>query len=167
MKFTHATKEDIDSILTIINQAKSYFKSQNINQWQDGYPNNDSILMDIENNESFVVKEDNKVIATCMVSIQKEPTYQKIYEGKWINTNPYLVIHRVAVRNDFKGKQVASFMINQAIKMYPDIKNVRMDTHHDNLSMQRLLKKNNFKYCGIIYLLSGDPRKAYQKVIER
>lgn len=167
MIFTYATKEDIDSIMTIINQAKKYFKDQGINQWQDGYPNYDSILVDVKNKESFVIKENDEVIATCMVSIQKEPTYKNIYEGKWLNQDPYLVIHRVAVREDMKGKQVASFMINQAIQMYPDLHNVRMDTHHDNISMQRLLEKNDFKYCGIIYLVSGDPRKAFQKVIER
>ena len=41
-----------------------YVKENNINQWQDGYPNKDVILNDIKNEESFVVINDNKVIGT-------------------------------------------------------------------------------------------------------
>ena len=37
-----------------------------------------------------------------------------------------------------------------------------MDTHRDNAVMQHVMEKNGFKKCGIIYLLSGDPRVAYQ-----
>ena len=39
-----------------------------------------------------------------------------------------------------------------------------MDTHEDNISMQRLLEKNNFKYCGIIYLEDGNKRIAFEKL---
>mgnify|MGYP003296922186 CR=1 FL=1 len=40
--------------------------------------------------------------------------------------------------------------------------NIRIDTHHDNVVMQRLLKKLGFQYCGIIHLENGDPRLAFQ-----
>ena len=47
--------------------------------------------------------------------------------------------------------------------MYPDYHSVRMDTHHDNLSMQSFLTKYGFKYCGEITLKSGALRRAYEK----
>jgi RimJ/RimL family protein N-acetyltransferase len=43
--------------------------------------------------------------------------------------------------------------------------NIRIDTHDDNKTMQHILLKNGFTYCGIIYLKNGDERLAYQKVI--
>jgi len=49
--------------------------------------------------------------------------------------------------------------------MYPDYHSVRMDTHHDNLSMQSFLTKYGFKYCGEITLKSGALRRAYEKRI--
>ena len=33
--------------------------------------------------------------------------------------------------------------------------------------MQHNIQKHGFTYCGIIYLLSGDERLAYQKVVKR
>jgi RimJ/RimL family protein N-acetyltransferase len=41
--------------------------------------------------------------------------------------------------------------------------NIRIDTHRDNQIMQHVILKQGFTYCGIIYLLSGDERLAYQK----
>ena len=43
---------------------------------------------------------------------------------------------------------------------------LRIDTHEDNKTMQALLTKNGFSYCGIIHLENGDPRLAYQKTID-
>ena len=43
------------------------------------------------------------------------------------------------------------------------IKNIKIDTHEDNLIMQKLLEKNSFKYCGVIYLLDGSKRIAFEK----
>ena len=43
-------------------------------------------------------------------------------------------------------------------------RNIRIDTHRDNLIMQHNLLKHGFTYCGIIYLASGSPRLAYQRL---
>ena len=40
-----------------------------------------------------------------------------------------------------------------------------IDTHEDNQSMQKLLAKNQFSYCGIIYLSDGSKRLAFEKVL--
>ncbi len=40
--------------------------------------------------------------------------------------------------------------------------NIRIDTHKDNKVMQHVLARNGFKRCGIIFLLNGDPRVAFQ-----
>ena len=43
-----SVKSDIPRIMDIIKQAQSYFKDQNIDQWQNGYPNEEVINNDIE-----------------------------------------------------------------------------------------------------------------------
>ena len=40
--------------------------------------------------------------------------------------------------------------------------NIRIDTHADNATMQRLIEKNGFTKCGTIYVRDGSPRIAYQ-----
>ena len=55
-----ATKEDALAILDIIVQAQSYFKQNKIDQWQNGYPNMDSILNDIMHEYCYVICDNDK-----------------------------------------------------------------------------------------------------------
>lgn len=164
MKLRLTTTNDIDAVMTIINQAKVYFKKQGINQWQDGYPNKASIINDISRQEAYVLDIDGEIVATAMISKAIEPNYNYI-DGKWLQSNDYIVVHRIAVRDDQKGKSLAKIIIDEAIKLYPNIHSIRIDTHDDNLSMQSFLIKYGFEYCGIIYLENKETRRAYEKIL--
>ncbi|MFR5266086.1 GNAT family N-acetyltransferase [Clostridium sp.] len=166
MEFRKSAIKDIDEIMKIINEAKLYFKENNINQWQDGYPDKEVILNDIKNEESFVVINDNKVIGTVVISFKGEKTYNKIYEGTWLSNNDYAVIHRIAISNEFKGFGIGKMIIEETQKLAfeKNIRSIKIDTQKDNMSMQKLLIKNNFKYCGLIYLEDGSERVAFEKL---
>lgn len=165
MKLRLTTMQDLDAIMTIINQAKEYFKTHDINQWQDGYPNEISIINDISRNEAYLLEDNGNVLATVMISTTVESNYNHI-DGKWLQDKKYLVIHRIAIRNDQKGNGLAKIILDEAIKLFPDIASIRMDTHDDNFSMQRFLTKYGFKYCGTIYLETKESRRAYEKVLQ-
>lgn len=158
-----AVPEDIPQILNIYEDARKYMRENgNLLQWNNGYPSEDQISTDINNEDLFIVCDKNSNEALCVFAFIKGPdiTYSKIYEGNWPNDKPYYVIHRIAVSQH--GKGIAGFVYNECLKKHPII---RIDTHKDNIPMQNSLKKNGFIYCGIIHLLNGDERMAYQ--IER
>ena len=71
------------------------------------------------------------------------------------------MIHRIAVSDEARGKGAAGFIFAGCYEKYP---NIKIDTHRDNLPMQKALERAGFKYCGIIYLKNGEERLAYQKV---
>ena len=100
MKFRKSRKSDIKEIINIIEEAQSYFKANSIDQWQNGYPNEESIMNDIESDESYVLLKDDKVIATAYLSFSGESDYDVIYDGKWISQGDYAVVHRVAVSSN-------------------------------------------------------------------
>lgn len=158
------TINDVARVMEIINQAKDYFKCNGIDQWQEGYPNEDTIYTDITNGEAYVLEDDEKILGTCMVTIQGEPTYDVI-DGKWLSNDDYVCVHRIAIDNHYKGSGLASIILDQAVAMYPDYHSLKMDTHEDNHSMQKFLLKYGFQYCGMITLQSGALRKAYEKRI--
>ena len=169
MKFIRAKKKDLSEIMQIIEQAQAYLASQDIEQWQNGYPNEAVILKDVKNNESYVVKsKDSSLLATAMFSTKNESTYKRI-EGQWITETDttYGVIHRMAVNKNFRGTGIAKFIFNQCeyILKQNNIKSMRIDTHEDNLGMQALLKKLGYHFCGVIYLENSDKRLAFEKVI--
>lgn len=161
--------KDIKSILQIIDEGKKYLKENNIPQWQDGYPNEDTILDDIKKGYSYVYEVDGEILGTAAVIIGKDKDYDKIYEGNWITANnEYIVVHRIAVKKDCKGKRIASKIFNEILNIAKEknIESIRVDTHRLNKSMQNSLLKNNFKYCGIVYLSGKDERFAFEKTVK-
>ncbi|MEG1586688.1 MAG: GNAT family N-acetyltransferase [Bacteroidales bacterium] len=160
-----ATQEDLSVLLAIIREAQENFRLAGINQWQNGYPNSDVIRQDIENGHSFVLTRENEIIATAMISAAGEPTYREI-DGKWLTDGPYIVIHRLAVRHAEKGKSIAARIISLVAGQYisKGFKSIRIDTHQDNIAMQRAAEKAGFRYCGIITLTDGALRRAYEMI---
>ncbi len=163
MKLRLATANDLKDIMTIINQAKAYFKAQGINQWQDGYPNEISIINDMQRKEAYVLEDNDEVLATVMISTAGESNYNYI-EGKWLQEGKYIVIHRIAIREDQKGKGLAKIILDEASKLF-DLPSIRIDTHEDNQSMQRFLTKYGFSYCGVIYIETKESRLAFEKIL--
>lgn len=169
MKIQLSTIKDIPQIIEIIEDAKIYLASQNIDQWQNGYPNKTQVESDILKGESYVVLNDkNQIIATSMFTTNKEPTY-KIIEGNWlVNENEnYGVIHRLAIKKEFRKFGLATFLFDEfhLQLLEKNIKSLKIDTHEDNHGMQALIKKLGYKYCGIIYTNYGDKRLAFEKII--
>ncbi len=154
-----ATVADLNQILEIYETGRKYMRSNgNLTQWNDGYPSKELLSDDIDKGQLFVVCDDVEII--CVYAFIEGPdiTYKKIYNGAWPDDRQYYVIHRIAVAHHRKG--IASFVFNHCLELFPVI---RIDTHKDNIPMRNSLEKNGFKYCGIIHLLNGDERLAYQK----
>lgn len=167
MEFRKTNHKDVEQVMEIIKQSQQYFKDQGIDQWQNGYPNEDVIKEDISNDHSYVLLKDNKILATTVLSFDGEETYNEIHDGKWLSNDDYAVIHRIAVNTEYKGLGLSGEIIKEAEKKCSErnIKSIKVDTHKDNISMQKLLEKNGFKYCGIIYLNDGDTRVAFEKIL--
>lgn len=167
MRFRKAVKADIDRIISIIRQAQSYFKENEINQWQNNYPNAEIIEDDIIKENSYVLLKDNIIIATVALSFDGEKTYDVIYDGQWLSSGKYGVIHRIAVDAQYKGLGMTSAVIGklEEICCQRNINSIKVDTHEKNLSMQKFLCKNGFLYCGIIYLEDNSKRIAFEKTL--
>ena len=167
MEFRKTVKTDINDVMNIIRQAQVYFKELGINQWQNDYPNVEIINNDIDNENSYVLLKDNNIVATAAISFEEEKTYDSIYEGQWISNKEYAVIHRIAVNNNYKGLGISSKIIRnvEQLCLKKGVYSIKVDTHEENLSMQKMLKKNQFQYCGVIYLEDGSKRVAFEKIL--
>ncbi len=167
LKILKSSISDIEDILKLIKEAKNYFAINNINQWQTEYPEKKDIEKDIFKGESYIVKNnENKIIATAMISYNNEPTYAKI-KGKWLFNDKYVVVHRIAISDKFKRHGLASFILLKTIEMArkKGVFSFRIDTHPDNKAMHNLIKKMNFTYCGIINVEDGSERLAFEMKI--
>ena len=156
-----ARKTDIADIMKVMDAAKKIMRqSGNMHQWGDGYPSEAVIMIDIERSGGFVIEDDGKIVGYFAFLSSPEPTYARIYEGNWLDDEqPYHVIHRIASYPDAHGifSNIMEFCFSKD-------SNIRIDTHRDNTIMQHNIAKYGFTYCGIIYLVNGDERLAYQNI---
>ena len=155
-----AIESDLLEIKSIVDKARELMKSSgNVNQWVDGYPSNEVLLSDIRNGNAYLLLRENKAVAYFTMVDGPDPTYNLITKGSWLNDDNYGVLHRIASNGEAKG--VFKEILLYASEHYS---NIRIDTHHDNKIMQRLLEQNGFVYCGVIFLADGSPRLAYQRI---
>ena len=156
-----AKPTDMAAIMQVMDAAKKIMRqSGNMHQWGEGYPSEAVIMSDIEKDGGFVIEDGGNVVGYFAFLPSPEPTYEKIYDGNWLDDEkPYHVIHRIASLPDAHG--IFSSIMDFC---FANERNIRIDTHQDNLIMQHNILKYGFTYCGIIYLASGDERLAYQKL---
>ena len=150
--------QDLPAIERVYDAARAYMRSSgNHLQWADGYPRPALLKSDIEKGQLFVIKEQGTVCGVFAFILGNDPTYAVIEDGQWLNDRPYGAIHRIAGNGTVKGifAQAFAFALSRTDE-------IRVDTHHDNKTMQHVVEKHGFRRCGIIHLENGDPRIAYQ-----
>lgn len=167
--------KDILGIVSVIDDAKELFRLNHSTQWQDtdGYPNANTFIKDLEQNEVLVCTDGDKIIGVLVVSFQEEECYKDIVQGQWLNNNRYAVIHRLAVKKEYYHQGVAKKLLDKAeyVILEKGIYDIKVDTHEQNTAMQHLLESYDYIYVGVIYLLRPDvlekKRLAYHKIIAR
>ena len=155
-----AKEEDIPRLMEIFDRARRFMaENGNPTQWIEGYPAESLIRDEIAQGHCFVVCNESCEIAGTFCFIEGEdPTYHVIMEGSWLNDNPYGTIHRLASGGEESG--IGKACIEWCCGK---VRDVRADTHRDNIPMQNLLESNGFMKCGIIYTHNGTERIAYHR----
>lgn len=153
-----ATLNDLPEIMRIYDVARAYMRENgNPTQWQVGYPYDDLVRDDISDGNMYVIETDSGKAAACFGIFEgDDPTYAKI-EGEWGDGTPYAAIHRVASDGSVKGVFRRAFEFTS--ERYSHI---RIDTHKNNLTMQKAIMACGFVYRGMIYVEDGSPRMAYE-----
>ena len=154
----NATLADLPAIMTIYHSAQEFMiRSGNPNQWGRRYPTEQLIADEIRRGVCYVITNETGPHGVFCVCFGEEPTYAKIEDGAWPDDAPYIAIHRVAGDGTLHG------IVKTAVEHCLGFCNVlRIDTHPDNLPMQRSVAACGFVRCGVIRVADGSPRYAYQ-----
>ncbi len=154
-----ASEADLPRILEIYESARQFMAaSGNPTQWGSHYPDPEIVRGDLDSRHLYVCTENDSILGVFCYFFGEDQDYLQIYNGAWLNDRPYGVVHRIAVASGTKG--VGSACLDFALSRCG---NLRIDTHRDNIPMQKLLAKNGFHPCGIIHCHHGGERIAYQK----
>ena len=166
-----ATQADLPAITSIIDNAKAYLKKQNIDQWQDGYPDPATLKQDIKDGITFVLIFDGAIAGTAALHQGIDINYLKIDDGDWITgiDARYTAIHRIAVASNFRGQHLSEKLMSGLISISNVLgfQDVRIDTHPDNKGMRHVITQCGFDYRGKVYMQRDHAlRYAYELVIK-
>ena len=153
-----AELKDLTKLNELYETARRYMRENgNPDQWGTGYPNDEIIIEDIKSGVLYT----DEGVNFAFVLMGEEEAYKTIYEGKWLNNEPYLTLHRVAGNGKVKGvfSQIFEFSLEKMKEA--GLSNLRIDTHEKNLTMQNAVTRQGFVRCGSVKLREGE-RIAYQ-----
>lgn len=162
------TEADFEKVMEIYAYARKFMAEHgNPKQWgATHWPPEELIHRDIAAGKSYLCVDTGDFKGETIGTVfffdygpDIEPTYREITDGAWGSDTPYGVVHRLAGSGLVKG--AGKFAINWA---YEQCGHLRIDTHTDNVVMQRLMEGLGFARRGIIYVKEdNDPRIAYEK----
>ncbi len=150
---------DFDHIAEIYTKARAFMvKTGNPRQWNlSSYPPLELIKSDIQSQKLYLCTENGNAVGVFFFSFGEnaEPLYSKFRKAPKL---PYGVVHRIASDGSVKG--VGRFCLSWAIQKS---KNLMIDTHPDNMVMQKLLSSLGFTYLGDINIPDdSDIRMVYE-----
>lgn len=146
IKIDLATINDIAQVMEIKTEVLEFFNSLNDPQWNEYYPIEEDFLQDIESNSLFVARDENLVVGFMALGKDFPPLYKSLPFKAELTKS--MVLHRFAVRKEYRSRGLASFMLNSAISICLQLNcyNIIADTHETNLPMQKFLEKFGFTY---------------------
>jgi len=162
---------EIERVMEIIDDAISLL-SINSTQWQQGYPNKDTFINDINNKDLYGYYENNNLVGVMALVKGFNKDYETI-DGKWeyISGDNDLTIHRIAVKKEYHHNKIGDKLFKYVIEYAKEnnIQSIKVDTTKVNQPLNHLALSNGFKYKGIIHLArkeKDNERLAYEYILK-
>lgn len=133
---------DFEEIIEMKNRVKQRIISKNLPMWLNGYPNDEYILDDLNNNYGRIIKIENKIVgyAAFYSSISE-------YDGELNDIDDRYSFGRVMVDDGYTGLGIGKFLVSSMIAEAKTICNKGMLITGDDFNeiAINLYKKLGFK----------------------
>jgi len=137
-----AVKEDISTILELLNKVTLNLHEKNINQWD--YPwESEAIIMDVENRNVYVLTIDNLIVGTFSI---KTMDTNMVFPISDIGS---FYLYRIAVLPECQGKDLGVKIVNYACEFSRSSKkSLYLDCWAGNVKLKSFYLKAGFDFCG-------------------
>ena len=147
-----ATAADLPALMCLVRRVVPLMRATGNHQWDCHYPNEQIFDRDIDHGELWVIEATPGIAAAvCAITTDQSPEYAEV---GWDIHEPAIVIHRLAVDPDHRGKGLGRALMGHAetIARQRGISVLRVDTNTRNTDTQRLLPKLGYTLAGEISL---------------
>ena len=166
MRIRIATFEDLVKIMKMYDSCIRGMLKNNIDQWDEEYPNSDIIKKDIEYGTYYVAEIDKTIIGGINIDRNQDDSYLEI---DWKDTtNSFLVVHRLAVQEDYWSKRIGRELMLFAENLLKKIhlKSIRLDTYSGNPKAMQFYRRLGYTELGTINLKANKNKYyCFEKII--
>ena len=162
-----ANKRDLEDIMMMYKSCVKGMLKNGIDQWDNTYPNTEIISKDLNTSTYYVAVINKKIIGGINIDKNQDETYLEI---NWKDkSNFFLVVHRLAVREDFWNKRIGKHLMLFAEDLVKEkrLKSIRLDTYSGNPKAIDFYIRLGYTELGAIYL---KPNKneyyCFEKIIK-
>lgn len=145
--------EELEAILELTRACGRHMRENGIDQWDENYPDLNSLKRDIETNTLFAFRENDAIVGIVVLNESQDPEYGEInWSTRQSDRN--IVVHRLAVSPDHQGKGIARKIMDFAEEWAKenDYDAIRLDTFSQNPRNQRFYKNRGYTELGSVYL---------------
>ena len=158
---------DLENIMLMYRSCVAGMIANGIDQWDESYPNADIILADIKARTYFIAEINGEIVGGINLDENQDSTYLTIrWEDK---TNSFLVVHRLAVKEENWGDKVgkALMIFAEETILEEGLKSIRLDTYSGNPKAMEFYRRLRYTELGTIDL---KPEKnkyhCFEKIIK-
>ena len=144
---------EINLIIALTKACAKDLHNNGINQWDENYPNLESITNDIQTGTLFTYKLGNEIVGIVVLNETQDEEYREINWRTPLDSKN-IIVHRLAVLPGHQGKGIArkimDFAEEFAVKNNYD--SIRLDTFSQNPRNQKFYLNRGYLELGSVYL---------------
>lgn len=146
---------DTKAILTIIQDAVIDMESKGIHQWDDIYPDEETIYIDLNSGHLYTYVDNETIKGIIVLNEYQEKEYESI---SWkYNSGRQLIVHRLCVDPRFQGRGIAQQLMRYAEEYgkYSQYTSIRLDAFSDNNRACTFYNRLGYAKVGIVSFRKG------------
>ena len=156
LRFVPALIENLEDIFTIFRAAVEKMEHDGIHQWDEIYPDRQTLQNDILKNQMFISKLDGETVCAYVINRECDGEYSS---GNWnYPDETALIVHRLCVNPKYQHKGIAHqamlYIEAQAGKM--GARSIRLDCFTLNPFALRLYSNLGYHKTGVVTWRKGD-----------
>ena len=147
-----AALNDIDVIFDIYNECVKKLDDRGIYQWDNIYPDYNTIKNDIELGQMYIIRNFCDILACGVINDDTEG-----YENGRFSEESFKVIHRLCVKTNVQGSGLGVRMLEELEKIIFDmgVKSICLDVFPQNMAAINLYAHRGYKEVGSAFYRKG------------
>lgn len=156
--------QDVNEVMSLIKEAIVEMENQNINQWDEVYPDYNTVHTDIQSETMFGVFKNLELAGVVILDKNQSPEYANV---QWeLDNDSALVMHRLCVRPKFQGQGIAKQLLkfSEQFAIDNNQRSIRLDAFSGNPAALNLYENNDYIKKGLVTFRKGD-FYCYEKIL--